>query len=118
MGWDIPVITNMKDQRGSGISWVFLGSHGPDVQIKMMKVNTRKIVDQVRYVIGSAKAPQTCRYSSIDCSPSSLSRSRGPVFIRTYGYQLHLDFRRDGSYLPVIHYSVRSTGEGEFQGEK
>lgn len=64
-------MTKMKDQSGTGVSLAGIEPDGPDVQINMMNVNIRKMVDQVRYVIGTAKASQTCRYSHIDCRSNS-----------------------------------------------
>jgi len=59
MGCNIPAITKMMDQRGVGISLAVIELDGPDVQINMMNVSKSKIVDQVRYVTGNAKASQT-----------------------------------------------------------
>lgn len=57
----------MMDQSGIGVSLAGIELDGPDVQINMIKVSVRKMVDQVRYVTGNAKASQTCGYSHVDC---------------------------------------------------
>ena len=85
IGCNTPAITNTKDQRGRGVSLAGIELDRPDVQINMINVSARKMVDQVRYIIGNAKASQTCRYSLIDCRSKFISRSHAWIFIHTYG---------------------------------
>ena len=55
------------DQSGTVASLAGIELDGPDVQINIINVSVRKMMDQVRYITGNANASQTCRYSDLDC---------------------------------------------------